>query len=103
MNRLLRKALRIAPIVFLGAIAVAAVSRDSGIPAWLRLDADQREAERRIAATSRSLAELESRAAALRDSEFELERAIRNDLRLARPGEVVVIVPSEDSGVLSIP
>jgi cell division protein FtsB len=103
VSRLLRKALRVAPFVFLGAIVLAAASRDSGIPAWLRLDADHREAERRIAAMSRSLADLESRAAALRDSEFELERAIRNDLRLARPGEVVVIVPSEEPGILSIP
>ncbi len=103
MSDRLRQALRVAPAFLLVAICIAAASRDSGIPALLRLEADRREAEHRIALASRSVADLEARATALRDSEFELERAIRNDLRLAKPGEIVVIVPGRERGELALP
>jgi len=88
----MRLLVRYAPIVLLAAMAVAAVSPRAGIPAWLKLERDRQEAELRISSLQASLKRIEEAGDVLRDDEFELERAIRTDLKLARPGEVIVIV-----------
>lgn len=71
-------------------LSVFMADRESGVPAWLRARSELEASQGRIA-------ELEARNAALRaeiraweEDPFALERAIREDLGLARSGEVVV-------------
>ena len=80
----------LAPLV-LGAVAgIAAADGDSGIPMWLRLRDDVGTASGRVAALLHRNAEIEAEIEALEREPFALERAIREDLGLARPGEIVV-------------
>jgi cell division protein FtsB len=80
----------LAPLV-LGAVAgIAAADGDSGIPMWLRLRDDVGTAAGRVTALLHRNAEIEAEIEALEREPFALERAIREDLGLARPGEIVV-------------
>ncbi len=68
----------------------AAVDQRSGLWAWINLRGDLRAARGRIDRVSREVEQLRSQVTALREDPFAVERAIREDLELARPGEVVV-------------
>ncbi|MBW2273293.1 MAG: septum formation initiator family protein [Deltaproteobacteria bacterium] len=61
-----------------------------GLPAWFELRADLAGCDERIEELNSEIAVLRSQVAALESDPFALERAIREDLGLARPGEVVV-------------
>ena len=66
----------------------------SGARAWWSLRADRDAAQERIRELGAEIGRLRGEAAALREEQgFGLERAIREDLDLARPGEVVLRVP----------
>jgi cell division protein FtsB len=66
----------------------------AGARAWWSLRADRDAAQGRIRALRAEIERLRDDARALRDEQgFALERAIREDLELARPGEVVLRVP----------
>ncbi len=75
------------------ALVLALLDRESGIPAWRSLRADQQQAADRVRALEREVDRAEREAAALVDDPFALEAAIREDLGLARPGETVVRMP----------
>lgn len=78
-------------LLALAAVAVVAVADGtSGIPMWLRLRSDLAEASMRVDALARETAALEGQIEALSSEPFALERAIREDLELALPGEIVV-------------
>jgi cell division protein FtsB len=75
----------------LAAVAfLASVDGQSGIPMWLRLRDDVAEAATRLDALARETQDLEDQIDALENEPFALERAIREDLELARPGEILV-------------
>ncbi len=77
--------------LLLAAVAIVAiVDTDSGIPMWFRLRHDVGDVERRVAALVRETNALREQIEALESEPFALERAIREDLELALPGEVIV-------------
>ncbi len=80
----------LAPLV-LGAVAgIAVADGESGIPMWFRLRDDVAEASQRVQVLTRRNAALQTQIDALEREPFALERAIREDLGLARPGEILV-------------
>ena len=92
------------PALLVGAaLGWAALDREDGVPAWLRLRADLRDAQVRMEVLRGEIAEREREARALRDDSFAIEQAIRRDLGFARPGETVVLVPGSDVSSLRIP
>ncbi len=91
------RAFLLAPI-FVAAVFVLAVSdRDSGLPKWLQVRSELRESTSRIALLREEIETLEVEVEALRSDPFAIERAIREDLELAKPGETVVRFPSRGS------
>jgi cell division protein FtsB len=76
--------------LLLGVAAIALADRSSGIPMWLRLRDALALRTERVAALTRSTEALQAQIEALESQPFALEKAIREDLELARPGEVVV-------------
>ena len=72
------------------ALAVALLDPEIGARRWWSLDRDLGRATARIEALREDIRELEKEREALRDDEFAIERAIREDLGLARPGEILV-------------
>ena len=80
----------VAPLV-LGAVAgIAVADGESGIPMWFRLRDDVAEAAQRVQVLASRNAALQAQIDALEQEPFALERAIREDLGLARPGEILV-------------
>ena len=81
---------------FLGAalatvvLATAIVDQDSGILTWLRLRHDLTQSQARVHQLRVEVEDLEARVTALKEDPFAEERAIREVLGLAMPGEVVV-------------
>jgi len=84
-------------------VAWALVDRASGVSAWLGLRHDLATREQRIQALHGELDAMRSEVKALRSDPFAEERAIREDLELARPGETVVRIPRENGGTPRIP
>lgn len=81
------------PLAILGLAALAALSdRESGVGAWRRLQGELDATRLRVERLEQEIAALRAESAALASDELAIERAIRNDLELARPGEVVVQV-----------
>jgi len=75
----------------LGAVALAAATDGSaGIPVWLHLRDDLSRARARVEVLEAETAALRGEIDALKNDSFALEQAIREDLVLALPGEVVV-------------
>lgn len=75
------------------AVLIAAFDDGSGIHTWLRLRAELRASQQRIAEARLEIERLRAEAAALERDAFAIERAIREDLGLARPGETILRVP----------
>jgi cell division protein FtsB len=71
----------------------AGLDTSSGLRSWWRLRVDLAETETRIAALRSEVASLREEERALESEQFALERAIREDLELALPGETVVRLP----------
>jgi cell division protein FtsB len=86
---------RIAGIALALALAVGWALADGrrGLRAWWTLRSDLGRASSRVAALESEIAALRLEAEALERGGFAVERAIREDLELARPGEVVVRLP----------
>jgi cell division protein FtsB len=88
--------LLIAILLVAGAAAWAWLDADDGVDTWRRLHREVEEAQER----GRELAErneaLRTEIDALAGDRFVQERAVREELRWARPGEVVVRVPRGD-------
>jgi cell division protein FtsB len=87
-----------------GAALVAAVlDEDSGIGNWWRLREDVRESHVRIAEVRTEIVALREEAEVLEGDEFAIERAIREELDYARPGETVIRLPREGSASSRFP
>lgn len=76
---------------------MAIVDQDSGIRTWLRLRHDLAQSQARVEQLRVEVAGLEHEVAALSEDPFAEERAIREVLGLAMPGEVVVRFRDDDS------
>jgi cell division protein FtsB len=71
-------------------LALVMLDQKSGLPAWLRLRAELTASQARIEALSARAKTLREQIEALEQDPFAIERAIREELGLARPGERVV-------------
>lgn len=86
----MKRELVIGAAIVTAAIGVAVADESTGIRTWLELREDVRVAQARVAELEQRIESREAEAAALRSDPIALEHAIRADLGLARPGEVVV-------------
>ncbi len=89
------KALLLVPV--LGLALVALLDRDAGLGTWLELSSEYRIQAARIDRLEGEIERLRHEVEALESDPFALERAIREDLDLAKPGEVIVRLGSESS------
>ena len=80
----------LAPLLLAVVAVIAVADQKSGIPMWLRLRSDVDQAAERVAVLARETEALRAQIEALSSEPFALERAIREDLELALPGEIVV-------------
>ncbi len=88
----------------LGAVLLYVAFDDAaGLRSWLRLDAELRAKQTGIAELRDEVVSLRRQREALADDPAAIERAIREDLEWARPGEVVVRLPSFDHSNARIP
>ena len=78
------------PLLLSAVIVLAAVDEKSGLPMWLKLRNDLENSNDRIAQLEFELRALQEEVHALESSPLALERAIREDLEFARPGETVI-------------
>lgn len=91
------------PAMLLLALGYALLDGRSGVGEARRLQAELDAADARIGALREKNASLRQDARSLRQDPFEFERALREVLDLARPGEVVVRFPREESRTPRIP
>lgn len=101
-NRSLRPAWLVASLALVGLLYLG-LDPDRGVSTWLRLRQEVSQAEARIDALKRANDELEADLMGLRSDDFTQERAIRELLGWARPGEVVVRVPEARTDALDVP
>jgi cell division protein FtsB len=86
--------------LLLGAVAMIAMTdRSAGVPTWRQLNDDLARANERVDLLRAETASLQQQIDALTNEPFALEQAIREDLVLARPGEVVVRFRSDDGPI----
>ncbi|MCG8590853.1 MAG: septum formation initiator family protein [Proteobacteria bacterium] len=75
-------------------LGFALADEGSGLRAWIHLREELAEAGERRARLEREIERLRAERDALDRDPFALERAIREDLDLAQPGETVVRFPA---------
>jgi cell division protein FtsB len=85
-----RRELVIGAAIVGAAVGVAVVDDSSGIRTWLQVRRDLETAKARVAELEARVGVREAEAEALQSDPLAVERAIREDLGLARPGETVV-------------
>jgi len=78
------------PVILLIGVGLSLADGESGLLAWYDLRQELEESRDRIAALSQRVDSLNHEISALERDPFALERAIREELELARPGEVVI-------------
>jgi cell division protein FtsB len=78
------------PALVVAALGYAWIDGGSGLRTWWQLRSDLAEADARIHALRQDVEARQQDAASLEDDEFAIERAIRERLEYARPGETVV-------------
>jgi cell division protein FtsB len=84
------KAFVLAPLLASVVLLATSFDGESGLPAWFVLRADLAECDERLEELNSEIEVLRAQVVALGSDPFALERAIREDLGLALPGEVVV-------------
>ena len=72
------------------AVGVAVADANSGIRTWLQVRRDLAVAQARVAELEKRVESREGGTESLRNDPLARERAIREDLGLAKPGEIVV-------------
>ena len=81
----------VVPLALAGVtLAIAIADSEAGIATWLRLRSDVARAQQQVDVLVRATEALRGQIDALNDDPFALERAIREDLEFARPGEIIV-------------
>jgi cell division protein FtsB len=84
------RGLLLIPALIAAALVYAAFDPDSGIKTWLQMRADLEASHTRIEEVRGEIRALRRDAAVLENDAFAIESAIREDLKLARPGETLV-------------
>jgi cell division protein FtsB len=84
-------------------VAYAWLVPESGFPTWLRLRDEVAEAESRIHTLEQENGTLRDEVNALARDPFAQERAVRETLGWARPGEVVLRAPGARDVAGAIP
>ena len=85
--------------LFAAVLGLATADRESGLPMWFELRAERRASEDRIAQLRTEVENLHSEIEALENDPLAMERAIREVLEFARPGETVIRFVEHDNGV----
>jgi len=78
------------PAIVACGLVTTVVDRESGLSVWYKLGSDLEASRQRITSLVNETEALRAEIRALESDPFALERAIREDLELARPGETVV-------------
>jgi cell division protein FtsB len=86
----LRREIFVSLAIVAAAAGVAVADEQSGVRTWLQVRRDLATAQARVVDLERRVEVLAGESESLRSSPLALERAIREDLGLARPGETVV-------------
>lgn len=81
----------------------ALLDEENGIRRWLALRQELARSEDRIAARRGEIAELRAEADALRNDPLAIEAAIREELGLAKPDEIVIRFPPLAPGIRESP
>jgi len=85
-----RREIPIALAIVASAVGVAVADTSSGVRTWLQVRRDLAVAEARVAALEQRIDAREGETDAMKTDPLALERAIREVLGLAKPGEIVV-------------
>jgi cell division protein FtsB len=85
-----RREIVFAVAIVASAVGVAVADDETGIRTWLQVRRDLAVAQARVAELETRIESREGATASLRSDPLALERAIREDLGLAKPGEIVV-------------
>ena len=93
----------IAVALVCAAVAYAWLVPESGFPTWLRLRDEVTQAEARIHKLEQENDALREEVGALAHDPFEQERAVRETLGWARPGEIVLRAPDARTADRPIP
>ena len=97
------RSLLIAIALVCAVVAYAWLVPESGFPTWLRLRDEVAQAEARIHTLERENASLREDVSALARDRFAQERAVRETLGWARPGEIVLRAPEARAPSRAIP
>ncbi len=84
------------PSLLAAAFLFAWIDADAGLRTWWGLRSDLRDASDRIDALREDVEARRQHAAELETDEFAIERAIRERLQYARPGETIVRLRERD-------
>jgi cell division protein FtsB len=90
------------PALLAVALAAAVLDQDAGIRAWLGLRRDVAASEERLQALRAEIEARRQEARALESDPAAQERAIREELGWARPGELVVKLPPAQNSSISL-
>ena len=94
------------PVLWAAALFLLVLLALAGVKSYRDLSAvRQREGElvERLAATRTEIAAFERRLERLRRDPVTLERLAREELGMVRPGDVVIVLPPEDSTLATTP
>jgi cell division protein FtsB len=78
------------PVLLVLALGHAALDEETGIRSWLQLRGELAEARARIEVLRGEIDGLRREAQRLEEDDFATERAIREELEFARPGQTVL-------------
>jgi len=81
------------PVFFLLFLVYAMLNRAGSIQSWLELRGDLLEGEERIGALEEENRGLRAEIEVFEGDSIAVERVLREELELARPGEVIVKLP----------
>ena len=93
----------VVPVLLVLALGHAALDEEAGIRCWLHLRGELAEARTRIEGLRGEIAELRLEAQRLEEDDFATERAIREELEYARPGQTVLRLPGASGSNHRIP
>ena len=93
----------VVPVLLVLALGQAALDEETGIRCWLHLRGELAEARTRIEGLRGEIAELRLEAQRLEAGGFATERAIREELEYARPGQTVLRLPRNSASSHRIP
>lgn len=91
------------PVLVVLALAHAALDEEAGIRCWLHLRGQLAEARARIEVLRGEIEGLRREAQRLEEDGFATERAIREELEYARPGQMVLRLRGSDESSHRIP